>query len=195
MIGVYTKNNFLTQSIVALFKHLGAVPLSSDQSYQAVILALPQKEVDSFFKKNPTCLAITLGNNHPKAYQSLSVPVHLEQMQSALLQLLNVSATYARFENRVFVFDARTRQLFNKISKKYISLTEKENDLFSFLARAPDHLASKDTIMHQVWQYNENTETHTLDSHLYSLRQKLQDDADVLLSYQNGILQLINLLS
>jgi len=28
MIGVYTKNNFLTQSIVALFKHLGAVPLS-----------------------------------------------------------------------------------------------------------------------------------------------------------------------
>jgi len=193
MIGVYTKNNFLTQSIVELFKHLGATPWSSTQNYQAVILALPQKEVNAFFCQYPAIPAITLGAHHAKAYKSLSSPVHLEYIQNALLQLLNSTTTFARFENHAFIFDARTRQLFNKIRKKSIPLTEKENDLFAFLSNQPNHQATKDTIMHQVWRYSENTETHTLDSHIYALRQKIQDDSDDLFCYQNGILQLINL--
>ncbi|MBP5344109.1 MAG: winged helix-turn-helix transcriptional regulator [Alphaproteobacteria bacterium] len=191
MIGVYTKNNFLTQSIVELFKHLGATPWQSGQSYQALIIALPQKEINTFFKQNPTMWAICLGCHHPQAYQSLSLPIHLEIVQNALLQLLNAIAAYARFENNTFIFDARTRQLFNKKSKKTIELTEKESDLLSFLAQAKRHKVSREEIMSQVWKYNENTETHTLDSHIYSLRQKLQNDTDALLTYQNGFLQLV----
>ena len=191
MIGVYTKNSFLTQSIVELFKHLGATPWSSKQTYQAVILMLPPKEINLFLQQNPTTLAITLGQHHAKAYQSLTLPVRLEQIQTSLLQLLATTTTYIRFENKTFIFDARKRQIFNKISKKNINLTEKENDLLSFLTQAPNHKASKDTIMQCVWQYNENTETHTLDSHLYTLRQKLSEDIDALLTYQDGDLQLV----
>ena len=193
MIGVYTKNNFLTQSIVELFRHLGATPWKEKQSYQAVIIALPQKETNTFFQKNPTIRTLCLGCHHTKAYQSLSLPTHLETMQNALLQLLNASTVYACFENDTFIFDARTRQLFNKKAKKTVDLTEKESDLLSFLVQAKEHKASKEEIMNKVWKYSENAETHTLDSHLYSLRQKLQNDTDALLCYQNGLLQLVTL--
>ena len=191
MIGIYTKNNFLTQSIVELFKHLGATPWIPNQSYQATIISLPQKETKAFFQQNPTMLVVCLGCHHPKAYQSIPLPAHLETVQNALLQLLNTVTTYARFENNTFVFDARARQLFNKKTTTAVDLTEKESDLLSFLVQAKNHKATKEEIMSQVWKYNENTETHTLDSHLYALRQKLHNDTDALLYYQNGTLQLI----
>ena len=193
MIGVYTKNNFLTQSIVELFKHFGATSWKEKQSYQAVIIALSPKETKAFFQQNPTMRIICLGCHHPRAYQSLSLPTHLEIVQNALLQLLNSTATYAHFENNAFIFDARTRRLFNKKTKQSVDLTEKESDLLGFLAQAKGHKASKEEIMSNVWKYSENTETHTLDSHIYALRQKLQNDIDALLTYQNGFLQLVSL--
>ena len=55
-----------------------------------------------------------------------------------------------------------------------IPLTDKERLLLRILYEAPDHTLDKTTLLKRVWNYAETTETHTFETHLYRLRQKLE---------------------
>ena len=191
MIGVYTKNKFLTEHIISLFQQLGATNWKENETYQSVILCLDKPQLDQFFKKNPTVPAICLGTQHPKAFYTLSLPLKLEELQSAILQSLSLYSQESTYENTTFVFTAKTRQITNKRTKKSIPLTEKENDLISFLAEQPHHSATREQVLTRVWQYNENAETHTVESHVYALRQKLEDYADDLIQFKEGLISLV----
>ena len=191
MIGVYTKNKFLTDHIISLFQQLGATKWKENETYQSVILYLDKPELNQFFKKNSTVPAICLETRHPKAFYTLSLPLKLEELQSAILQSLSMYGQQATYENTTFLFVAKTRQLTNKRTKKSISLTEKESDLIAFLSQQPKHSATRDQVLTHVWQYNENTETHTIESHVYSLRQKLEEYADDLIQFKEGLISLV----
>jgi len=53
-----------------------------------------------------------------------------------------------------------------------VLLTEKENELFNYLINAKKEVASEE-ILKAIWNYSDDVETTTLDTHLYRLRQKL----------------------
>ncbi|MFK7839274.1 MAG: helix-turn-helix domain-containing protein [Bdellovibrionales bacterium] len=57
-----------------------------------------------------------------------------------------------------------------------IRLTEKEVDLLKALASMKGECISRDRLLNEVWQYAEGLETHTLETHIYRLRQKIEDD-------------------
>ena len=57
-----------------------------------------------------------------------------------------------------------------------IKLTEKETALLVLLFKAQGKSVSRDTILDEVWQYADGVETHTLETHIYRLRQKIEDD-------------------
>lgn len=57
-----------------------------------------------------------------------------------------------------------------------IRLTEKEASILKFLYRAAANLASRDVLLREVWGYNSNVTTHTLETHIYRLRQKIEAD-------------------
>ncbi|MGL5784848.1 MAG: winged helix-turn-helix domain-containing protein [Alphaproteobacteria bacterium] len=57
-----------------------------------------------------------------------------------------------------------------------IILREKETELLLFLLQSPGQKADKQTILNQVWGYHPQTLSHTLETHIYQLRQKLEDD-------------------
>ena len=59
---------------------------------------------------------------------------------------------------------------------KSIRLTEKENDILKFLYQNLGTIVSRDILLHEVWGYNSKVTTHTLETHIYRLRQKIEID-------------------
>ena len=57
-----------------------------------------------------------------------------------------------------------------------IRLTEKENNILNFLYKNLGNVVNRETLLHEVWGYNSKVTTHTLETHIYRLRQKIEDD-------------------
>ncbi len=70
-----------------------------------------------------------------------------------------------------------------------IRLTEKETSILKFLYHADQAAVARETLLHEVWGYNEQVTTHTLETHIYRLRQKIEEDpsnAKLLLTAEGG---------
>ena len=57
-----------------------------------------------------------------------------------------------------------------------VRLTEKETSILKFLFRSGDKVVGRDILLHEVWGYNPAVTTHTLETHIYRLRQKIEQD-------------------
>ncbi|WP_043062997.1 winged helix-turn-helix domain-containing protein, partial [Brucella anthropi] len=57
-----------------------------------------------------------------------------------------------------------------------IRLTEKEAAIIKYLYRAGDKVIGRDVLLEEVWGYNSGVTTHTLETHVYRLRQKIEKD-------------------
>jgi len=57
-----------------------------------------------------------------------------------------------------------------------VRLTEKETAILKYLYRAGEKVITRDVLLHEVWGYNSGVTTHTLETHIYRLRQKIERD-------------------
>jgi DNA-binding response OmpR family regulator len=57
-----------------------------------------------------------------------------------------------------------------------VRLTEKETAILKYLYRANDRVVGRDVLLNEVWGYNAGVTTHTLETHIYRLRQKVEPD-------------------
>jgi len=60
--------------------------------------------------------------------------------------------------------------------KYKIRLTEKEVAILRFLLRTGNTVVPRDVLLHEIWGYNPNVTTHTLETHIYRLRQKMEQE-------------------
>lgn len=70
-----------------------------------------------------------------------------------------------------------------------IRLTEKETAILKYLYRAGNQMITRETLLNEVWGYNAAVTTHTLETHVYRLRQKIETDpsnADILVTVTGG---------
>ena len=68
-------------------------------------------------------------------------------------------------------------------------LTEKETAILKYLYRAGDKVVGRDVLLGEVWGYNAGVTTHTLETHVYRLRQKIEADpsnAQILVTEPGG---------
>jgi DNA-binding response OmpR family regulator len=73
--------------------------------------------------------------------------------------------------------------------EKKIRLTEKETSILKYLYRAGSKVVGRDTLLAEVWGYNSGVTTHTLETHIYRLRQKIEQDpssAEILVTEAGG---------
>ena len=61
-------------------------------------------------------------------------------------------------------------------NNKRIRLTDKETAILKFLFRAGNKPVARETLLGEVWGYNAGVATHTLETHVYRLRQKIERD-------------------
>ncbi|OBZ94307.1 transcriptional regulator [Pararhizobium polonicum] len=70
-----------------------------------------------------------------------------------------------------------------------IRLTEKEAAIIRYLYRAEQKVVTRDVLLEEVWGYNSGVTTHTLETHVYRLRQKIERDpsnAEILVTENGG---------
>jgi len=100
-------------------------------------------------------------------------PVLLARIRAQLRQ--HEQSEDAVFQLGPYTFKPAMKLLETEDNKK-IRLTEKETNILKFLYRAQDGVVARDVLLHEVWGYNAGVTTHTLETHIYRLRQKIEPD-------------------
>lgn len=100
-------------------------------------------------------------------------PVLLARIRAQLRQ--HEQSEDAVFALGPYSFRPGTKMLVDEEDKK-IRLTEKETNILKFLYRAGGRTVERDTLLREVWGYNAGVTTHTLETHIYRLRQKIEPD-------------------
>ena len=88
-----------------------------------------------------------------------------------------------------YTFNSSSKFLVNNEDAKKIRLTDKETAILKYLYRAGERVVGRDTLLDEVWGYNRDAETHTLETHVYSLRRKIEpvpSKARILLTEPGG---------
>src|SRR4029078_13416066 len=73
-----------------------------------------------------------------------------------------------------YTFKPNVKMLIEEKVNKKIRLTEKETSTLKYLYRAGQKPVGRDTLLGEVWGYNAGATTHTLETHIYRLRQKIE---------------------
>ena len=100
-------------------------------------------------------------------------PVLLARIRAQLRQ--HEQSEDAVFQLGQYTFKPAMKMLVDERDKK-IRLTEKETNILKFLYRSQDGVVPRDVLLHEVWGYNAGVTTHTLETHIYRLRQKIESD-------------------
>ncbi len=66
------------------------------------------------------------------------------------------------------------RRLNEPTQHSFPHLTEKETAIIKYLYRSGDKVIGRDVLLDEVWGYNAGVATHTLETHIYRLRQKIE---------------------
>ena len=137
------------------------------QGMKFPILMLTGHDTDS-----DTILGLNAGAND-YITKPFKFPVLLARIRAQLRQ--HEQSEDAIFTLGPYTFKPAVKMLLTGDDKK-IRLTEKETNILKFLYRATEGVVPRDTLLHEVWGYNAGVTTHTLETHIYRLRQKIEPD-------------------
>ena len=82
----------------------------------------------------------------------------------------------AAFTVGPYTFKPSAKQLHHRATAKDISLSDKESAILKNLYRAGDTVVSCDTLYNEIWDHAAALHTHTLQTHVYRLRQKIEEN-------------------
>ena len=137
------------------------------QGVKCPILMLTGHDTDS-----DTILGLDAGAND-YITKPFKFPVLLSRMRAQLRQ--HELSEDAIFALGPYTFKPSLKLLVTADDKK-IRLTEKETNILKFLYRSTEDVVPRNILLHEVWGYNAGVTTHTLETHIYRLRQKIEPD-------------------
>lgn len=94
------------------------------------------------------------------------IRAHLRQLDASEDAVLRIGQ---------YTFRPTSKQLISESGSK-LRLTEKETAILKFLYRANSQVVARDILLKEVWGYSAQVTTHTLETHIYRLRQKIEKD-------------------
>ncbi|MDO4161531.1 MAG: response regulator transcription factor [Pseudomonadota bacterium] len=134
-----------------------------------------------FRKKYPSVPMIFLSADFEIAADNLNINIKkpfslmnfLDVLRAANNKLDNSVDGYLTFNG--YELRPNKREIADLKIGKVIKLTEKEVEIIKYLYKMSGHYVSKNDLQRNVWKYNEDVTTHTIETHIYRLRQKVEE--------------------
>jgi DNA-binding response OmpR family regulator len=144
-----------------------AVKLLRKTGFKAPIIMLTGHDTDS-----DTILGLEAGAN-----DYVTKPFRFAVLLARIRAQLR---THEQSEDAVFTVGPYTfkpaQKMLIEANGGKVRLTEKETAIVKYLYRAEQKIIGRDELLEQVWGYNSGVTTHTLETHIYRLRQKIEKD-------------------
>ena len=188
-----TKKNFFFSKLSLLLEKEGyfLTPLSRtnelpEKSFKTPFLFffLESKESVRDLKKLNTKLynlvifkeqKINIDEDFPNATY-MSLPLVYNELMTEVERLNKVTKiNYKRYKLGKYFYNAKTSQLFEEKSSSVINLTELESKFLNYMLKKNGG-ATKTQILSEVWKHNKELDTHTLESLIYRLRKKIENN-------------------
>ena len=142
-------------------------------------------EITDWIKLRPfNCKLIILGDDLKTQIKTnienlencilIEKPFIYDFLEKAIVECLKESLSKVLYVDDIKFFP--NQKIIVNAYNKEIRLTEKETEILLFLYDSANQIVSKETLLNKVWGYSEGVTTHTLETHLYHLRKKLDDD-------------------
>ncbi|MBB4305205.1 DNA-binding response OmpR family regulator [Rhodobium orientis] len=157
-----------------------AVKLLRKSGFKAPIIMLTGHDTDS-----DTILGLEAGAND-YVVKPFKFAVLLARIRAHLRQ--HEQSEDATFSIGPYTFRPSAKLLLDEKGAK-VRLTEKETSILKYLYRTGEKPVGRDVLLHEVWGYNSGVTTHTLETHIYRLRQKIERDpsnAELLVTEAGG---------
>jgi DNA-binding response OmpR family regulator len=145
-----------------------AVRILRKNGFKAPIIMLTGHDTDS-----DTILGLESGAND-YVIKPFRFAVLLARIRTQLRQ--HEASEDAVFTIGPYTFRPSSKLLLNSKGNK-VRLTEKETSILRYLYRAGQRPISREMLLQEVWGYSSGLTTHTLETHIYRLRQKIENDA------------------
>jgi DNA-binding response OmpR family regulator len=145
-----------------------AVKILRKNGFKAPVIMLTGHDTES-----DTILGLESGANDYVA-KPFRFAVLLARIRAQLRQ--HEASEDAVFTIGPYTFRPSSKVLINPKGNK-VRLTEKETAILRYLYRAGERPVSREVLLQEVWGYNSGVTTHTLETHIYRLRQKVEKDA------------------
>jgi DNA-binding response OmpR family regulator len=157
-----------------------AVKTMRAEGFRAPVILLTGQDSDA-----DTVLGLESGAND-YVTKPFRFAVLLARIRAQLRQ--HEASEDAVFDIGPYTFRPGAKLLISSKGSK-LKLTEKETAILRYLYRAGSKVVGRDVLLAEVWGYNANVTTHTLETHIYRLRQKIEPDpsqARILLTEAGG---------
>ena len=115
-------------------------------------------------------------------YIFIDKPFNYEFFEQVIFDIIKRKLSKVILLNNIKFYPIK-KLIVNKANLE-IRLTEKESDILLFLYNSANKVITKEILLNEVWGYSGGVTTHTLETHLYHLRKKL--DSDNLISTKKG---------
>ncbi|MFO1243209.1 MAG: helix-turn-helix domain-containing protein [Rickettsiales bacterium] len=128
-------------------------------------------------------LFILLGKTIPEAilpaishHEIVSLPLRLSDLGKAIARIVtraSISPEHIELQPGISFYPKE--RLLRSVSKTPVELTEKEASLLAALLQERHQAVSRESLLKDVWRYQAGVDTHTLETHIYRLRQKISE--------------------
>lgn len=171
------EENKTTSAELAAEVEIAAIVVGPDMAYKQVVLGAPKLVLKSGNQEaRDSDLESPESANEANMVEPpsiLALPVRLPALTKALRELLQRPA---KTKVGTCVFDGQRRVLEDPVRGRTVRLTERETQILQALIAARATGLSRQDLLQQVWQYHPDVDSHTLETHIHKLRQKVEQD-------------------
>ena len=177
---ILSENGVLKEDLSDQIKHhISDFEVTEDKENADIIVVDEKIELLKSMDKNAPVIFLSNDDSDDiKAHAIIQKPFLLSKFLDTIKASINIfeNSDEGNLEFNKYVLYPSRKEILNKRDKSTTKLTEKEVSVIKYLYKNAGKIVSKNDLMQEVWEYSADVATHTVETHIYRLRQKVEQD-------------------